>query len=61
MKTEHTMTREPTDQRVPLMMEASLLEKVDEYRLSNKVWSRGKAIRQLIESGLKAEMKTATD
>ncbi|WP_313611013.1 hypothetical protein [Rhizobium sp.] len=55
------MTREPTDQRVPLMMEASLLEKVDEYRLSNKVWSRGKAIRQLIESGLKAEMKTATD
>lgn len=55
------MSKEPTDQRVPLMMEASLLEKVDEYRLSKRIWSRGKAIRQLIECGLEAEMKTASD
>ncbi|WP_157951565.1 hypothetical protein [Agrobacterium pusense] len=49
------MKREPTDQRVPLMMEESLLDRVDEYRLSKRIWSRGKAIRQLIECGLKAE------
>ncbi|NTF35530.1 hypothetical protein [Agrobacterium rubi] len=55
------MEKEPTDQRVPLMMEASLLEKVDEYRLSKRIWSRGKAIRQLIDRGLEAEMKTATE
>ncbi|WP_172965698.1 hypothetical protein [Agrobacterium sp. FDAARGOS_525] len=55
------MKKEPTDQRVPLMMEESLLEKVDEYRLSKRIWSRGKAIRQLIECGLKAEMSALAE
>ncbi|MBY3332506.1 hypothetical protein HFN98_18015 [Rhizobium laguerreae] len=50
------MRKEPTDQRVPLMMEASLLNQIDDYRLSKKIWSRAGAIRSLIRGGLEKEM-----
>jgi metal-responsive CopG/Arc/MetJ family transcriptional regulator len=50
------MQKEPTDQRVPLMMEASLLNQIDDYRLSKKIWSRAEAIRNLIRGGLEKEM-----
>lgn len=55
------MKKEPTDKRIPLMMEESLLNQIDDYRLSKKIWSRGEAIRNLIRGGLEAEMKTATE
>ncbi|WP_313760195.1 hypothetical protein [Rhizobium sp.] len=54
------MQKEPTDQRVPLMMEASLLDKIDNYRLSRKIWSRAEAIRNLIRGGLEKEMPVST-
>jgi metal-responsive CopG/Arc/MetJ family transcriptional regulator len=55
----YTCRREPTDQRVPLMMEASLLDQIDAYRLSKKIWSRAEAIRHLIRGGLEKEMPAA--
>ncbi len=54
------MQKEPTDQRVPLMMEASLLDQIDTYRLSKKIWSRAEAIRNLIRAGLEKEIPAAT-
>lgn len=53
------MQKEPTDQRVPLMMEASLLDQIDAYRLSKRIWSRAEAIRNLIRGGLEKEMPAA--
>jgi metal-responsive CopG/Arc/MetJ family transcriptional regulator len=50
------MQKEPADQRVPLMMEASLRDQIDAYRLSKKIWSRAEAIRKLIRGGLEKEM-----
>jgi metal-responsive CopG/Arc/MetJ family transcriptional regulator len=60
MVKEHDVDNEPKEQRVPLMMEASLLDQVDDYRLTKKIWSRSEAIRNLIREGLQKEMPAQT-
>jgi metal-responsive CopG/Arc/MetJ family transcriptional regulator len=56
LQKEVSVKAEPKDERVPLMMEASLLDQIDGYRLAHKVWSRGEAIRKLVKVGLEKEM-----
>ncbi|WP_275790474.1 hypothetical protein [Pararhizobium gei] len=53
---ESSVKSEPKDERVPLMMETSLLDEIDGYRIAHKVWSRGEAIRKLVKLGLEKEM-----
>lgn len=50
------MSKEPKDERIPIMMEASLLERVETYRFTNRIGSRGEAIRRLVREGLEKEM-----
>ena len=50
------MKKEPKDERVPIVMEASLLDQIDDYRLAHKIWSRSEAIRGLVKIGLGKEM-----
>jgi metal-responsive CopG/Arc/MetJ family transcriptional regulator len=38
-----------------MMMETSLLEKIDAYRITNRIWSRSEAIRTLINESLQRE------
>lgn len=45
-------------ERVPVMFEPSLLRRVDDYRFDNRMGSRAKALRQLVEVGLKKETET---
>ncbi|EHS53016.1 hypothetical protein PDO_4478 [Rhizobium sp. PDO1-076] len=49
------MTERKTE-RVPVMFEPSLLQQIDDYRFDNRIGSRAKALRRLIEVGL-MEMK----
>ena len=53
------MSIEPKDQRVPVMMTASELKAVDDWSFSRRIRSRGEAIRQLIQLGLKVEQEVA--
>lgn len=39
-------------ERVPVMFEPSLLKEIDDYRFANRIGSRAKAVRRLIEVGL---------
>lgn len=39
-------------ERVPIMFEPRLLKEVDDYRFANRIDSRSKAVRRLIEVGL---------
>lgn len=39
-------------ERVPIMFDPKLLKEVDDYRFANRIASRGKAVRRLIEIGL---------
>lgn len=39
-------------ERVPVMFEPSLLKEIDDYRFNNRIGSRAKAVRRLIEAGL---------
>ena len=49
------MQSEPRDQRVPIMLTASELRNLDEWRRQElDLPSRSEAIRRLIEAGLKA-------
>lgn len=41
-------------ERVPVMFEKELVEEVDSFSFSNRIRSRGAAIRLLIRSGLAA-------
>lgn len=50
------MKKEAKEQRVPMVMEPSLLEKIEEYQFGKRLSSRSEAIRQLIKSGLEKEM-----
>jgi hypothetical protein len=45
---------EKKTERVQLVMGASELRAVDDFRARNRIWSRNEAIRQLIAAGLKA-------
>jgi metal-responsive CopG/Arc/MetJ family transcriptional regulator len=47
------MATEPKDQRVPVMMSVSELKALDDWAFEQRIRSRGEAIRQLIELGLK--------
>lgn len=41
--------------RIPLMMEASLLQQIDTYRFDNRIGSRGEAMRKLLREALNKE------
>lgn len=43
---------EMKSERIPITMEPSLLEKVEDYRFQNRIQSRTAAVRSLIEKGL---------
>ena len=48
----------PTEKpKIILVLENDLLEKIDDFRFDNRINSRSKAIRQLIDAGLKASEK----
>lgn len=56
------MNKKPKEQRIPLMMENSMVEEIDDFRFSNRIATRAEAIRTLIKMSLKnPEMKTASD
>jgi hypothetical protein len=46
---------EPRTERVTMMMEKSLVARVDDYRFASRTGSRAGAIRTLIENGLFAQ------
>lgn len=46
------MQKELKIERIPLMVPASLLSKIDDYRFSNRIGSRAEAIRCLISDAL---------
>ena len=43
---------EMKSERIPITMEPSLLNKVDDFRFGNRIQSRTAAVRALIEKGL---------
>jgi hypothetical protein len=45
--------------RVLLLMTPSELQALDDWRSANQVWSRGKAIRELVERGIKPAANAA--
>lgn len=49
------MAEEIRDQRVPLLLTASELQKLDDWMFARRIRSRGEAIRQLMELGYSAE------
>jgi len=49
------------DQRIPIMMTAAEVQAVDDWQFSNRVRSRGEAIRQLIALGLGGASKSASN
>lgn len=53
---ERIVKKEAKEQRVPLVMEPSLLQRIDTYRFGLRIGSRSEAIRQLIKAGLEKEM-----
>jgi metal-responsive CopG/Arc/MetJ family transcriptional regulator len=46
------MPDEKKDQRIPIMMTAAEVKAVDDWSFSNRIRSRGEAIRQLVQKGL---------
>lgn len=46
------MKREARTERFQLMMEPSLVKRVDDWRYANRVTSRALAIRRLLDAGL---------
>lgn len=50
------MKKEAKEERVPLVMEPSLLQRIDTFRFGHRIGSRSEAIRQLIKTGLEKEM-----
>lgn len=53
---EKSMQKESKDARIPLMMEPSLVERIDTFRFGNRIATRAEAVRQLIKAGLEKEM-----
>lgn len=47
--------RERKTERIPIMFDRPLLEKVDEFSFSNRIRTRAGAIRELIKAGLEAK------
>lgn len=50
------MQKEAKELRIPMVMEPSLLRKIEDYQFGKRLSSRSEAIRQLIKSGLEKEM-----
>jgi metal-responsive CopG/Arc/MetJ family transcriptional regulator len=44
-------------ERIAIPMPAELIQRIDEYRWTNRLPSRAAAIRQLIEAGLKSKQE----
>ena len=47
-------------ERIPLLMAPSEVKALDDWAFANRIRSRGEAIRQLIEAGLKATDQSPT-
>jgi metal-responsive CopG/Arc/MetJ family transcriptional regulator len=52
---ENEVQKEMKELRIPLMMEASLLQQIDTYRFDNRIGSRGEAMRKLLREALNKE------
>lgn len=50
------MQKEAKDARIPLMVEPSLVKRIDTFRFSNCISSRAETIRHLIKKGLEKEV-----
>lgn len=46
------MADEKKDQRVPVMMTLTEVKAIDDWSFTNRIRSRGEAIRQLVQRGL---------
>jgi metal-responsive CopG/Arc/MetJ family transcriptional regulator len=46
------MADEKKDQRIPVMMTAAEVKAIDDWSFTNRIRSRGEAIRQLVQRGL---------
>ena len=46
------MQKEAKEARIPLMMEPSLVERIDTYRFANRIGSRAEAVRKLVREAL---------
>lgn len=44
---------ERKSERIPVMIEPSLLEKIDDFRFEARIGSRSRVIRELIHRGIK--------
>jgi hypothetical protein len=53
------MTDENRDQRVPILLTTSELERLDDWMFARRMRSRGEAIRQLMELGYEHERAKA--
>jgi hypothetical protein len=49
------MADEKKDQRIPVMMTASEVKAIDDWSFTNRIRSRGEAIRRLVVKGLSAK------
>ena len=47
------LNKETKNIRVVIMMTYDLLTRIDDYRFTNRIASRGEAVRILVEKGLK--------
>ena len=49
------LNKETKDIRVIVMMTYDMLTRIDDYRFTNRIASRGEAVRLLVEEGLQAK------
>lgn len=52
---EAVVAREPMSARLVMMLEPSVISRVDDYRFEKRIGSRAEAVRQLLVSGLNIE------
>lgn len=55
------MTTELKSERFQMMVEPSVVRKIDDFRFGQRIESRSEAERRLLMRGLDAETKTATE
>ncbi len=53
------MGQEQKTERLQLVIEPSIVERINDYRFDNRIESRSEAARRLLLSGLKAENEKA--
>ena len=54
---EAHLEEEPRDKRVPIMLTASEVAQIDDWRFANRVATRSEAVRRLFRIGLEASAK----